>query len=83
MKPLNGTTSWVETHHEVVSKIAEEISKDQPTGKVEEIHSAYGLGGLYELGEQLTDEFEVLHREHEWDGDFFDTIDEWLNEKLY
>lgn len=79
----NGFESWHETHFEVVSRIAIEHQKDIPTGLVAERHEMSGHGGLYELAEELTDEFEALHEGREWDGDFFDTIESFLEEKLY
>ena len=48
-----------------------------------ERHSEQGHGGLYELAEELTDEFELLNKGRVWDGEFFDEIEEFLSEKLY
>jgi hypothetical protein len=41
-----------------------------------------GHGGLYELAEDLTDEFETINKNREWDGEFFEEIETFLNEKL-
>ena len=79
----NGFTSWQETHFEIVSAINTEYSKDEPSGLVAERHSEQGHGGLYELAEELTDEFELLNKGRVWDGEFFDEIEEFLSEKLY
>jgi hypothetical protein len=76
-------TSWIETHFEISGAITIEISKDNPTGLVAERHAAQGHGGLYELAEELTDEFETLHKGREWDGEYFDTIYSFIQEKLY
>lgn len=78
----NGFTSWQETHYEVVQAITIEHMADKRTGLVAQRHEAQGHGGLYELAEELTDEFEAIHEGHEWDGEFFETIEQWLDEKL-
>jgi len=78
----NGFTSWQETHYEVVQAITIELTADKRTGLVAQRHEAQGHGGLYELAEELTDEFEAIHEGHEWDGEFFETIEEWLNEQF-
>lgn len=78
----NGFTSWQETHYEVVQAISLIAILDKPYGIVLERRETQGMGGMYELAEDLTDEFEKQYEGHAWDGDFFDTIESWLNEKL-
>lgn len=79
----NGFTSWQETHYEVVQAITIEYIQDKRTGLVAYRHEAQGHGGLYELAEELTDEFEALHEGNEWgDNGYLETLEEWLNEKL-
>lgn len=78
----NGFESWQETHFEVVQAITIEHSKHEPQGVVNERHKAQGHGGLYELAEELTDEFEALNEGRVWDGEFFDEIDSFLRSKL-
>lgn len=38
--------------------------------------------GLNELAKELTDKFENIHQDREWDGDFFDEIEEFLEIEL-
>lgn len=78
----NGFTSWQETHFEVVQAITLIAAQDEPYGIVLERREAQGHGGLYELAEELTDEFERTYAQHFWDGEFIDTIEAWLNQKL-
>jgi hypothetical protein len=78
----NGFSSWQETHYEVVQAITFIAQQDEPYGIVEERREAQGHGGLYELAEELADEFERTYAQHFWDGEFIDTIEAWLNEKL-
>lgn len=78
----NGFKSWCETHHEVVSYISTQLN--MATGEDTEInqtHFLQGTGGMYEIAEEWTDEFETLHQGREWDGDFFDTIEEFVQNK--
>ncbi len=74
----NGFTSWIETHHEVVIFITEHLRKENPDDVINRRSSIQGLGGMYELAEEWTDQFETFYKGHEWDGDFLDTIEEFL-----
>jgi hypothetical protein len=82
----NGFASWQETHFEVVCAIdlARQsvlyITTDKK-GVVEQTLETQGSGGLYELAERLTDEFETLNAGRLWDGEFFEEIWDFLSEK--
>ena len=80
----NGFTSWQETHYEVVEKISMISQMDEALipPLVSFVYTMGGRGGLYELAEELTDEFEELNKNREWDGEFFDEIETFLNDKL-
>lgn len=78
----NGFTNWSETHFEIVKAISIELVKDHMSEKVGKIYDEHGTGGMYELAEILTDEFETLYQGREWNGDYFDTIDEFISKKL-
>jgi hypothetical protein len=59
----NGFSAWQETHFEVVSK----LQQDEFDSKfVADRYVASGIGGMYELAEELTDEFENLFQGREW-----------------
>lgn len=73
---------YLETYYEMVQAITIEHMKDEPQGIVKDRHDAQGHGGLYELAKELTDEFQEKHNGRLWDGDFFDEIQSFLNEKL-
>lgn len=77
----NGFSAWQETHFEIVQAITIEHMKDEPSGIVAERHAEQGHGGLYELAEELTDEFETRYANFEWDGNFFDVIEDYIKEK--
>ncbi len=78
----NGFDSWQETHFEISSAIGKEIAKDVMSSVITDVCEKQGRGGLYELAESLTNEFESLHSLREWDGEFFDEIDKFIDEKL-
>lgn len=78
---VNGFTSWQETHFEIVDFITFIRKADKLTGEVKKRQEQQGTGGLYELAEEWTDEFEELHKGREWDGDFFDEIEEFCDLK--
>jgi hypothetical protein len=76
-------TGWIETHYEISGAIYLEFEKDNPTGLVAERHAAQGTGGLYELAEELTDEFEEMNNGREWDGEYIEEIYSFIQNKLY
>lgn len=78
----NGFNSWMETHHEVVEAITLNLSKERYEGEVKRRYDAQGRGGIWELSEELTDKFEKLNKDREWDGDYFDELEEFLTEEL-
>lgn len=83
-KPFpNSFGDWCETYYEVVKAIEAEQRKNTPEGVVGNRYAEQGYGGLYEFAEELTDEFERTNQGRVWDGDFFDTIDEFMQKKLF
>jgi hypothetical protein len=83
----NGFESWQETHYEVVAAITTElISYDEYSNfnhqLIRTTLQEKGHGGLYELANDLTDEFELKNQGREWDGEFFDEIERFLDEKF-
>jgi hypothetical protein len=80
----NGFTSWMETHHEIVSKIAREmIHVNIKSNVIHERFKKQGTGGLYELAEELTNKFENQYKDETWEeNDWFDTMSKFLNKEL-
>jgi hypothetical protein len=79
----NGFDAWQETHFEVVSFINDHEHALVIKKKVTE----EGHGGLWNLAEDLTDEFELKYRGHRWgektNESWYDTLDKFLEDKLY
>lgn len=74
----NGFASWQETHFEVVSHLA--ITSDVEGSLSHQRQAESGTGGLYQLAEEITNKFENAHIGVEWDGDYFDTIEQFLED---
>ena len=78
----NGFESWYETFYEIVAEITFWRHDPYPPLKIKNIADEYGTGGLYELAKELTDKFELLYKDREWDGEFFEEISEFLETEL-
>jgi hypothetical protein len=78
----NGFRDWAETHHEIVCTIHAMIDNETMPPKLESILDKEGLGGMYDLGIDLTNEFCNTYENRVWDGDWIDTIIEFTNLKL-
>ena len=76
----NGLCSWRETYYEMIESIIHLDNQGHPF--VEKIMEEQGRGGLWELANKWTCEFEVLNKEREWDGEFFDEMEIFINQKL-
>ena len=77
----NGFDSWVETHYEVSAEINWQFMKsdeDSIARLVREAHDAGGHGFLYALAMELTDEFESINKGRQWDGEYFDELENYL-----
>lgn len=79
-KFVNGFDSWIETYSEVSRIIRELIEQENPVIKPQYEQTGYGL--IYELSEELTDEFETMYKGNEWDGDWFDTLEDFMYNKF-
>lgn len=80
----NGFASWQETHYEVVEKLTlvSQVDEDLMPPLISFIYTMGGRGALYELAEELTDEFEKLNEGREWDGEFFGEIESFIDNAL-
>lgn len=75
----NGFNNWQETHFNIVSYIA--ITCETVGTMANSINNKQGTGGLYDLALNLTNEFEKLHKGKQWDGEYFDEIENFLELK--
>jgi hypothetical protein len=77
----NGFRFWMETHHEVVSFITARATPNA-TGLLKEVQESHGMCGFYNLAEEWTDEFEKLYKGKYWDGEFFEEVEKFCQQKL-
>ena len=78
-----GFRDWAETHHEIVCTIHALITNDTMPVKLLDIIDAEGMGGLYDLGIDLTNEFCNIYENEDWGGgDWVDTIIGFIKLKL-
>lgn len=78
----NGITSWKETYYQFSVAIQNHLDKmPEVNSVVWRRYTGQGLGGMWELAEEFTNEFEQLNKDREWDGEYFDEIDEFFNKK--
>ena len=75
----NGFDEWQETHYEIVQHFTLTLEKESSAAY--RARDTAGHGELYLLAEDWTDEFENLHKGKEWDGDYFDFIEDFIVEK--
>jgi hypothetical protein len=78
----HGFRDWAETHHEMVCTMHALITNDTMPTRLLDIIDDEGMGGLYALGIDLTNEFCNTYENKEWNGDWVDTIIEFVNAKL-
>lgn len=79
-----GFISWAETHAEICMAIGAKLESNELTGKVKSIQEAEGRCGHWGLAYGLTDKFETEYQNVEFgaDHDFFDCLNNFLDEQL-
>lgn len=80
----NGFTSWQETHYEVVSFLTLSLDReDDPFYEiVSKIVEEWGVAYLKEYASNMTDKFEKLHYNRNWDGEFFEELESFMLQEL-
>lgn len=74
-------TELLETHYIVVEAIEHEISKEGST-KLHQLVEKEGMGAKWELAHEITMAFQREHAGREWDGDWLETLDDFIAEEL-
>ncbi len=80
MKVVN--TSYLETHFELSAMLYRDISKEVLPELLKQEHTNHGYCVFYTLAEKWADEFEELNKDRQWDGEFYEEIEEFYNKKL-
>ncbi len=78
----NGFRSWAETHHEIVSIITLFRMEAVMPEKLQAIQDRDGSAGFYDLCIELTDVFEDMNKGRQWDGEFWEEIEQFVEKYL-
>lgn len=81
----NGLTNYLETYFEVVSYITLSLDIDTTIQSVtifHEVQETQGRVGLYTLAKRWTNDFEKLYYGRVWDGEWFDVLYKFLENKV-
>ena len=70
---------WSETHFEVVKVMTFMEDKSK---RLQNIRRDHGRCGLYEFAKDLTDQFFLQNRDRQWDGEFYDEINEFVSDRI-
>ena len=80
------TSDYLETYYEIVAFITACEYQTFPSYTAEElselkynIEAEKGIGGLYELAEDLTDKFMKQYEDYTFDGDYFEKLEEYFD----
>lgn len=79
----NGFRSWMETFAEVYEFITLERQKPSLKGVMKEVQEQSGTCGFYDLAQEWTAEFEAIYFKREWDGEFFEEVEEFCKKKNF
>ena len=77
---VNNAVEYLETYHEITAYITLALYEDQKCVVIQR-YAEQGHGGMYELAEEWTNEFQSLYADREWDGEWIDTITDFFNSK--
>lgn len=77
----NGFKSWNETHYEVAAFIGNKMADVTEDSEIQRTNYTQGSFGLYDLALEWTNEFELKNKGREWDGEFFDEIELFCEQK--
>ena len=75
---MNLDTEYLETYYEIVAA----FHFNSTSKFLDEVQQEQGRGGMWEYAQTLTNEFQELHKDREWDGDFYDELDNFLIDKI-
>lgn len=74
----------LETHYEVVSAIERAYMQPEESWPqvLIDIQNQQGTGGKWELAKEITLEFEKANQGRQWDGEFFEEIESFIQHKF-
>jgi hypothetical protein len=75
-------TEYSETLYEIVENITLAKNSDNPPQGLIKAHETGGTGYLWSYAQEWAIEFCLLHENTEWDGEYFDEIESFVNAKI-
>lgn len=74
----------LETHYEVSSELSQNLNAPAPyrNEALQNLYKRGGRGAVWELAETITIEFAQKYESHQWDGEYFDFLEEFIESKL-
>lgn len=73
-------TDYLEAYFEFSAEIMR--LADQGGNKISDLYQEQGRGSMWELAEELTNSFMEQNKDREWDGEFFDEVDSFIDKYL-
>lgn len=73
--------SYIETHFEVVAELMYQLDGMYHPNLVK-LYEQQGRGVLWKLAKSVTDEFEELNKDREWNGEWMDEVQEFVYNKI-
>ena len=76
----NGFDGWAETHHDIVCAIKDQLENEDSIAF--QLEAEQGIGGIYELGVELTNQFEAPHTGQWIESGYFGQLELFLKDKI-
>ena len=82
----NELENWAETHYCVVAEI-ERVQEESE--KIQQIINTEGQGGVWELAFEITQEFEAINKDTDWEKfeekgvSWYEILDDFITKKLF
>ena len=74
---------WNETYFEITKVICKETEGECYVKKLVDIQESKGYGSLWDFAKRLTDKFQRDYKDIIWDGNYLDTLEQFLEKNLY
>lgn len=76
------STEWLGTFYEVAAYISSATRTEQWPAILKQKYENHGKAGIYALAMKWTNEFERKYKGRKWNGDWNETMWEFMNERL-
>lgn len=73
---------YLKTHYEVVKNLEYGLNGTYSNAKLISYYEKHGIGGIWELAKSITDDFQFIHRNREWDGEWLDELEKYVTLRI-